>query len=62
MATFMEDGGTCAKNCTLCKNFTSYQVEYEDELEPEDIGTCSLDIASGVSGEDICTDFQSSKV
>ncbi len=27
-------------DCTSCKNFTSYMAEYEDDLEPSELGTC----------------------
>ena len=29
------------KSCQWCKWFTSYQDEYEDELEPPDFGRCN---------------------
>jgi len=32
--------GTEDKNCTKCKWFKSFADEYEDDLEPNDVGWC----------------------
>lgn len=37
------------RTCTSpCKHFCSYADYYEDELEPEDLGFCQLDLDKGV--------------
>ena len=41
-------------DCTSCKSFTSYAVEYEDDLEPYELGRCDKDIAEMVGEEMVC--------
>jgi hypothetical protein len=41
-------------DCTSCVSFTSYQIEYEDELEPSEYGRCAEDVADGVGEGMIC--------
>ena len=41
-------------DCTSCKHFTSYADEYEDELEPDELGRCDKDIAGMVGEEMVC--------
>ena len=40
MSTNIREESDWKKTCQWCKHFTSYQDEYEDELEPADFGTC----------------------
>ena len=40
METNIREETNWKKSCQWCKYFTSYQNEYEDELEPPDLGRC----------------------
>jgi len=46
-------------NCTNCKFFTSFQAEFQDDLEPEDIGRCNKDILEFADYETICGHYES---
>lgn len=49
--------------CKNCKNFHSYREIYEDELEPEDCGTCDLKLFgnNSVNCDDSCNKFFENK-
>lgn len=46
MGTNIREETEWKKTCQWCKWFTSYQDEYEDELEPPDFGRCGNDANS----------------
>ena len=46
METNIREETQWKKTCQWCKYFTSYQDEYEDELEPPDFGRCGNDANS----------------
>jgi hypothetical protein len=46
METNIREETEWKKTCQWCKWFTSYQDEYEDELEPSDFGRCGNDANS----------------
>ena len=41
-------------DCTSCKSFTSYAAEYDDDLEPYELGRCDKYIAEMVGEEMVC--------
>lgn len=46
------------KDCISCKYFISYADEYEDELEPYELGRCNKDIAEMVGEETVCDMYE----
>lgn len=41
-------------NCTYCINFISYADEYEDDLEPYDLGRCIKGVVEMAESELVC--------